>query len=602
MEKYKDEELYDKYLSGNNQAFEEIYKRYINKIQYFIYNIIKDYQKAEDITQDVFMYVLKNKFKKEYSFKYYIYLIAKSRAINYINKENRRNKITEKYLENEYKDTEKDVIELLFKQEEKEELIKSIEMLEEKYKNVIYLNKIEGFSYKQVSDILDMPLANVKTNIHRAKKELRKILIRKGLIEMKKVSKVSLVILITGILLTGVVYAVVTIYQKNNKNHNITFNSSYQSTLDENTINNIWIGTLDLAWKELAEKLGKKEINLEENIKMVNDLNESLFSKEMLSSEDYKIDVGRTVTGGYDIETTLNKNLNFLQKFDNFNDDYNYTFGKNEDSTEYIKYFGINNASNENLNENINVLFFNEVSNRAVNNDFAVALKTKEGDEIILYRTDENKSFKEYYEDIKMKTDSYQGSKIFEKGDELLVPYVRVNGMISYNELIGKEIKNTNKMYISKLIQNVNFSLNESGCNLQSTATMTTQYLSVGNRYFWFKDTFIIFMKEANSSMPYFALKVDNADILEKKEENDEPKILDYTEINPEKYFVENGEYKFFEDEKYEYYYQTKKTELVQVFFKEDGKIMTAEEALKSGKISIELLDKYGVEYIKKEK
>ena len=602
MEKYKDEELYDKYLSGNNQAFEEIYKRYINKIQYFIYNIIKDYQKAEDITQDVFMYVLKNKFKKEYSFKYYIYLIAKSRAINYINKENRRNKITEKYLENEYKDTEKDVIELLFKQEEKEELIKSIEMLEEKYKNVIYLNKIEGFSYKQVSDILDMPLANVKTNIHRAKKELRKILIRKGLIEMKKVSKVSLVILITGILLTGVVYAVVTIYQKNNKNHNITFNSSYQSTLDENTINNIWIGTLDLAWKELAEKLGKKEINLEENIKMVNDLNESLFSKEMLSSEDYKIDVGRTVTGGYDIETTLNKNLNFLQKFDNFNDDYNYTFGKNEDSTEYIKYFGINNASNENLNENINVLFFNEVSNRAVNNDFAVALKTKEGDEIILYRTDENKSFKEYYEDIKMKTDSYQGSKIFEKGDELLVPYVRVNGMISYNELIGKEIKNTNKMYISKLIQNVNFSLNESGCNLQSTATMTTQYLSVGNRYFWFKDTFIIFMKEANSSMPYFALKVDNADILEKKEENDEPKILDYTEIDPEKYFVENGEYKFFEDEKYEYYYQTKKTELVQVFFKEDGKIMTAEEALKSGKISIELLDKYGVEYIKKEK
>ena len=123
MEKYKeykDEELHDKYLTGDNQAFEEIYKRYINKIQYFIYNIIKDYQKAEDITQDVFMYVLKNKFKKEYSFKYYIYLIAKSRAINYINKEKRRNKITEKYLENEYKDTEKDVIELLFKQEEKE--------------------------------------------------------------------------------------------------------------------------------------------------------------------------------------------------------------------------------------------------------------------------------------------------------------------------------------------------------------------------------------------------------------------------------------------------------------------------------------------------
>ena len=31
-------------------------------------------------------------------------------------------------------------------------------------------------------------------------------------------------------------------------------NPSYQSTLDENTINNLWVGTLDLAWKDLEDK------------------------------------------------------------------------------------------------------------------------------------------------------------------------------------------------------------------------------------------------------------------------------------------------------------------------------------------------------------
>lgn len=63
----------------------------------------------------------------------------------------------------------------------------------------------------------------------------------------------------------------------------------------------------------------------------------------------------------------------------------------------------------------------------------------------------------------------------------------------------------------------------------------------------------------------------------------------------------EGGEYKFFEDEKYEYYYPTQKTQVVQVYFK-NGDIITAEETLKQGKISMDLLDKYEIEYFKKEK
>ena len=51
----------------------------------------------------------------------------------------------------------------------------------------------------------------------------------------------------------------------------------------------------------------------------------------------------------------------------------------------------------------------------------------------------------------------------------------------------------------------------------------------------------------------------------------------------------------------YEYYYSSHKTEIVQVYFK-SGDILTVEEALKQGKITMDLLDKYGVEYSKKEK
>ena len=136
---------------------------------------------------------------------------------------------------------------------------------------------------------------------------------------------------------------------------------------------------------------------------------------------------------------------------------------------------------------------------------------------------------------------------------------------------------------------------------------MVTEYMGIGQdtKYCYFQDTFIVFMKEANSDKPYFALKVDNNDILEKIEETDEPKIFDSTTLaDGEKYYskyLQGGEYKFFEDEQYEYYYPSQKTKVVRVYFP-NGVTMTAEDALKQGKITMDLLDKYEIEYSKREK
>ena len=608
MEKDLDKKLYNDYLNGEKEAFEILYNKYKNKIEYFIYNIVKDYQKAEDIAQETFIYVIQHQMRENSSFKYYIYLVARSKALNYINVEKRRNEITEKYFANDNEQIEKDVLDIITAEESKKELLESIELLDERYKNAIYLVNIEGLSYEETSKILGETLQNTKNLIHRGKKQLRKILLKKGFNEMNKVLKIFVIIICTTIALSGIVYATTVIYNKyikNNTNHNITMNPSYQSTLDENTINNLWVGTLDLAWKDLEEKIGLNKIELEgEMPQIANDLNESTFSKEMLNPNDYKINVERTVTNGYKIDATLNKELNFLESFDNFND-YKWTFGN---SDEAIKYFGINNASPEKMNRNVEILFYNKLNNGSLlSNDMAIKLKTKEGDEIILYRTDDKKSFDEYYEDIKAKTKNYKGRTEFLEDDELRVPYVKVNGMINYNQLYDKKIKNSKGLYIYDVIQNVNFYLNERGCNLSSKATMVTEYMGIGEdtKYCYFQDTFIIFMKEKKSDKPYFALKVDNNDILEKIEETDEPKIFDSTTLaDREKYYskyLQGGEYKFFEDEKYEYYYPTQKTQVVQVYFK-NGDIMTAEEALKQGKISMDLLDKYEIEYFKKEK
>lgn len=71
--------------------------------------------------------------RDDHSFKYYIYLIAKSRAISYLNTEKRRSEITERYLSNESEELEKDVLDIISKMKKKE-LINSIAKLDDKYK------------------------------------------------------------------------------------------------------------------------------------------------------------------------------------------------------------------------------------------------------------------------------------------------------------------------------------------------------------------------------------------------------------------------------------------------------------------------------------
>lgn len=214
MDKDLDMELYNEYLNGEKEAFELLYSKYKNNIQYFIFNIVKDYQKAEDISQEVFIYILQHKVRENCSFKYYIYLVAKSRAYNYINIEKRREELNQEFILSNTEEFQKDVSDIIIKEETKKELTEAINMLEDKYKNVIYLVKIEELSCKEVAEILGESVSNIKILVHRGKKELRKILLKKGYDEMNKVVKVLVIIVCTTAILTGTVFAGIKIYNE----------------------------------------------------------------------------------------------------------------------------------------------------------------------------------------------------------------------------------------------------------------------------------------------------------------------------------------------------------------------------------------------------
>ena len=173
-EEQLDKELYKNYLNGDNKAFEQLVIKYKNQIIFFISRYTKDISIAEDISQDVFVYILLNKEKYDfqYSFKTYIFMIAKCRAINYIKKEKKIIKIDYENLYIEDNNLE----EIVYKNEENQKIRKVINKLKPDYQAVIYLVFLEGLKYKEVAKIMNKNIGQIKVMLYRAKRKLKEYL------------------------------------------------------------------------------------------------------------------------------------------------------------------------------------------------------------------------------------------------------------------------------------------------------------------------------------------------------------------------------------------------------------------------------------------
>ena len=168
----EDKRLYNEFILGNNDAFEQIMNKYRKDLIYFIQRIVKSFDVAEDIAQDVFVYVLIN--KKEYDFKYtlktYLYTIGRSRAINYLKKKKRCVSL------NLEKQGNYEIDEIMFLNERKRNLKESINKLLPQHQLVIYLADIEELPYKEICKIMNKSMVQIKMLIYRARKNLKIIL------------------------------------------------------------------------------------------------------------------------------------------------------------------------------------------------------------------------------------------------------------------------------------------------------------------------------------------------------------------------------------------------------------------------------------------
>ena len=526
---------YNEYFDGSKEAFEYLYNKYKNKIIFFVFNMIKDYQKAEDIAQETFIYIIQNKIRDDISFKYNLFLVARSRALNYLSVEKRRGELIEEFIVSS-EEKQDDLVDGIIQKESDKELLESIELLKENYKNAVYLVDIEGLSYKETSEILGESLQNTKNKVYRGRKQLRKIIIKKGIMSMNKITKILIIIALIIVSTSGIIYSVMKINggAKGKAKMVPSFSSSI-STMDENKV---WCGTFNLVWNDFMNDVIGHRIEFEDGpSEMANELNEQKFTIDELDEKSYfkihgieNLDLKNKIIQGiknkFNEESTILERCDFnskesgyvlyamLKKEFNFLEPFSTAMGSMEfkNSNAKVKCFGVDNTNNPVAGKNVEVLFYNSTE------DFAIKLKTIEGEEVYLYKTpSDNNSFEEKYFEMISKKDNYKGNNSWEKNDYLRIPFIRVKDEINYDELCGRYIKDENKTYIKQALQTINFELNNVGGSVKSEALIEitkSATFEIG-RKFVFDDNFVLFLKEENKEKPYFALNVDNIDLLE---------------------------------------------------------------------------------------
>ncbi len=135
-----DKYLYEDFLNGNKKSFEKLIMKYKNNLLYFISKFTHNIDRAEDIFQEVILFILENKeyYDFKYSFKTYIYMLAKSKAINHIKHEKVIENIDDK---TEELKEEKLLEEIVLSKERQKKIQNVISKLSQDYQLVIYLTR-----------------------------------------------------------------------------------------------------------------------------------------------------------------------------------------------------------------------------------------------------------------------------------------------------------------------------------------------------------------------------------------------------------------------------------------------------------------------------
>ncbi|MBX2964330.1 MAG: sigma-70 family RNA polymerase sigma factor [Cyclobacteriaceae bacterium] len=168
-----DESLMEAVKNGNLQQASMLFDRYNKRIFNFLARMTKDRELAEDLTQNVFLRIIRyrNSYREGMRFQSWIYQVARNVFSDHY--QAAKNKTSG------FVDVEK-IGEMMMdtqdsrEQEEREKLLeKSLALLSDEQRELLVLTRFQRMKYEEVAMLMDTTVANIKVKVHRAIQKLR---------------------------------------------------------------------------------------------------------------------------------------------------------------------------------------------------------------------------------------------------------------------------------------------------------------------------------------------------------------------------------------------------------------------------------------------
>ena len=175
--KYSDEKLILRFQEGDINAYNELVKRYKDRLLNFVFRYFNNVEQAEDVVQDTLikLYTHASYYKNVAKFSTWIFTIAKNNALTELRK-NKRKKTDSLWTD------DGQVIDINSKEESLDtkvqneiaidQLNKFLDEIPENFRMAVVLRDFQELSYEEISKILEIPIGTIKSRINRGRIQL----------------------------------------------------------------------------------------------------------------------------------------------------------------------------------------------------------------------------------------------------------------------------------------------------------------------------------------------------------------------------------------------------------------------------------------------
>ena len=187
LRELEDTALVSAYLAGESRSFDVLVERYQARLLNFVYRIVGDRERAEDLVQEVFIRVHRHlgRFDRSKKFSTWIYTIASNLGKNELRNRARNplvlfTSITQGWEDEErpleFEDPSSRPDDQFRKRHVKELVEQSVAQLPKHHREVFVLREIEGRSYEEIAEITHCNLGTVKSRLNRARNSFAEII------------------------------------------------------------------------------------------------------------------------------------------------------------------------------------------------------------------------------------------------------------------------------------------------------------------------------------------------------------------------------------------------------------------------------------------